>query len=542
MKFLRSQIFKSRLSLSVAHFVPYVLLLSAVLIAYINSLSNSFVFDDQLLIVNNDYLKGWPTLGKLLTGSTISGIHIPGGFYRPLQMLLYFLIYQVTGPVSFGFHLLNILLHAANACLLYTLGRKLNFNEDASFLAALIWALHPIHTEAITYISGTADPLYSFFCLSGLLILFPDFAPRRFFYALPLMMLGLLAKETNVVFPLLAMSCLYYFSERRFDPKTYLPILPLFVIAGGYAYWRSTTPGFDGPQSYTRLYQLHEYDTLSMYASHPVMRFYTFLATLPDYLGLILWPHDLHMERDFDVFVGPYSWMVATGFALCIASVTTIIRGEKKLKPLGWGLLWFGAAHFPDTGLLIPMNAIFLEHWMYLPTAGLFLGLAQTIYLYLNTIRLKKFQTPIALAALSLTLVYATLTCIQNTTWRNEVTFYTYLLKFGVGTARIHNNLANTYMANGDYKKAIEELHRALELGDTYAEIHFNLGLALLSLPDQPTHMQEAIDQFNRATEIDPNFYRSYDKLADIYAFYGDTDKSTYYRTKADTARKNAVR
>jgi tetratricopeptide (TPR) repeat protein len=532
----RTNIFSPRRFLTLPVPLPFLLLIAAVLIAYINSINNQFVFDDTLLITINDYLNDWGSLGKLLTGSTIAGAHIVGGFYRPLQMLLYFLIYQATGPVPFGFHLLNIALHAANACLLFALGRRLNFNAAATFLAALIWALHPIHTEAVTYISGTADPLAAFFCLAGLLALFPDFAPRRFWHAAPFMILGLLAKESTVAFPLLAMCCLYFTSAKRFDAKTYLSTWPLWVIAFVYVYWRSTVPGLDGPQSFDRLYRMPEYSKLAEYAVHPLMRLYTFLATLPAYLGLLLWPHDLHMERDFEILSNPLSGMVAAGTALCIASLVTIIRGGQRLRPLGFGLLWFAAAHFPDTGLLIPMNAIFLEHWMYLPTAGLFLGLAQTLYLALGNLR-----KPAAAGVLALALILAALTTMQNTLWRDPVTFYTYLFKFGVGSARTHNNLASAYMADRNYDAAIAELRRALDLGDTYAEIHYNLAQALLRLPDQQAHMQEAIDEFTRAAEIDPDFYRAYDMLAQIYAFYGNKEKSGFYKQKADAARKNQI-
>lgn len=393
----------------------------------------------------------------------------------------------------------------------------------------------------MTYISGTADPLAALFCLTGLIALFPDFTPKRFWHAAPFMLLALFSKEGAAAFPLLAIACLYYVSPKRFNPKTYLPTWPLWIIAMAFIYWRSTAPGFDGPQSYDRLYKLHEFYNLSLYAAHPVMRLYTFFATLPAYLELLLSPHDLHMERSFDVFVGPWSWMVFAGAAMFIASFLTVVCAKKEAKPLGFGLLWFFAAHAPDTGLLIPMNSLFLEHWMYMPSMGLFLGLGQSIHLVLKEGGQKNLQKIAAVAALTGALAFGALTVMQNTLWRDEVTFYTYLFKFGVGSARTHNNLANAYLGAGEYEKAIAEYHKALDLGDTYPEIHHNLGIALLHLPDQQAHMQEAIAQFKRATEMDQNFFRSYGMLAMIYDFLGDKDKAAYYKEKSEAAQKKAA-
>ena len=147
---------------------PYLALAAAVFLAYSNTLNNPFLFDDGLLVTRNELLRSWETFGQLFTASTTEGAHIKGGFFRPLQNILYFFVYQIFGEEPVGFHLLNTALHATNAGLVYLLGKKLGFNPIACFFASLIWAVHPIHTEAITYISGTADPLYSFFCASSI--------------------------------------------------------------------------------------------------------------------------------------------------------------------------------------------------------------------------------------------------------------------------------------------------------------------------------------------------------------------------------------
>ncbi|MDD3371931.1 MAG: hypothetical protein PHE27_08930, partial [Alphaproteobacteria bacterium] len=136
---------------------PYYFLILCVFISYINVFDNQFLFDDDLIIVLNTWIKDWSHIGDILTGSTTNGAHIIGGFYRPLQLLLYLLMHHLGGGGTFWFHALNLSLHIANTCLVYKLGKKLGFYEEACFLAALVWGVHPIHTEAVTYMSATAD-------------------------------------------------------------------------------------------------------------------------------------------------------------------------------------------------------------------------------------------------------------------------------------------------------------------------------------------------------------------------------------------------
>ncbi len=518
---------------------PCYFLVLAVIIFYSNVYDNAFLFDDPLIITSNEYLRSWHTLGQLLTGSTTAGVHVAGGFYRPLQMLLYFLVYQMAGLSVFAFHLLNIGLHAANACLVYALGRKLKFNWWAVFLAALIWALHPIHTEAVTYMSATADTLYSFFCLSGVIILLPDFTPRKFLISIPIFILGLLSKETAVMFPLLVMSCMFLTCDDRRKPKIYLRTWPLWAVTGIYLVWRLNAPDFSGPQTDGIFYQQHDYYNFRLYAEHAPLRIYTFFATLPTYLGIMAWPVHLHMERDFKIFADFWIPQVLIGLAVCVAALGQMIwgRGRRGL-PLSWGIMWFAVAHAPNTGLLIPVNALLLEHWMYLPTAGFFLGVGQTLSAFLEKASVQKLKPFAAGISLAIALALGMATYIQNMVWHDPVIFYSHLIKYGITSARVHNNLAMAYTDRNNYELGIVEYKKAIAITDTYAETWHNLALAYLNLPDPDKHVPEAIGALNRAIEIDPRFYRSYMALADIYAHTGDSEKEAYYRRKGEEIQK----
>ncbi len=177
------------------------LLCLAVLVSYANVWPNEFLFDDKALIVGNRFLKHWNSLPQLLTSQGFAGYGVSGGFHRPVQMLIYFLIYQALGPSTIAFHALNVFLQALNACLLNHFGVRAGFRKGVAFVAALLWAIHPLHTSMVTYMASAAELLWGSFCLLGLLALLPDFAPRKVWTALIFFVLALGSKESAIVFP-----------------------------------------------------------------------------------------------------------------------------------------------------------------------------------------------------------------------------------------------------------------------------------------------------------------------------------------------------
>ncbi|MFA5040680.1 MAG: hypothetical protein WC464_03495 [Bdellovibrionales bacterium] len=527
---------------------PYLVLALAVFAAYGNIFDNTFLFDDIAMIRLNAHLRGWEHIGDLLTGTTSSGANIPGGFYRPAQMLLYLFAFNLGGGDVFAFHLLNLSLHIANACLVYKLGTRLGFNARGVFWAALAWGVHPIHTEAISYMSGTADPLYVFFCLSALLVLLPDFSLRKIFLIIPLFLFGLLSKETAVVLPALVMACLFYVSPDRLSVRTYLRTWPLWIIAILFTYWRWNAEGFTSPDSSASFYnRLSGFDATKAYAEQPLHRFFTFLATLPSYLRLLIWPNDLHMERSFPIYTNFWYWPVIGGTVMVIAAASHIVRSLYLKRPLAvsFGLLWFAAAHAPQTGLFVLMNALLLEHWMYLPSIGLFLGAGEALT---SSLKNKPRAVPIiaSATALALCIALSVATYNQNKVWRDHLSFYPHILSYEPTAARAHSNLAIYYLNNGKYDDAIEHLDQSIASVDAYAEARYNLASAYLHKtfrkiylpenavtdiykqpytfsippdlsPKEKQVIEKVIKNLERSVEIQPDYFRSHQTLGDVY-------------------------
>ncbi|HUY68718.1 MAG TPA: tetratricopeptide repeat protein, partial [Alphaproteobacteria bacterium] len=333
------------------------------------------------------------------------------------------------------------------------------------------------------------------------------------------------------VLPLLAMACQFLIDKGRLRAAAYFRTWPLWLTIAGYFLLRYLV--------------LHNgdhfvfYKRQNLYTEHVLYRIYTFLATLPLYAKLILWPSGLHMSHAFDVYVNFSEPAVLGGAALMLATLAWIVKGRgKRGLPLGWGLLWFGFSYAPVSGILVPLNALFLEHWMYLPTAGLFLGAAESIARWAESLPRKTAGRIAAGFAITAALALGIKTHMQNTHWRDPITFYSYIVAQGTDSAAVYNNLGNAYLDNGEVGRAIPAFRKAITLYDHFAQTHHNLALALLNLPDRKVHIPEAIAELKRALAINPNFYQSCELLANIYAYTGDRRDEAFYRVKDEALRR----
>ncbi len=500
--------------------MPYALLVLAVLAAYSNVYGNAFLYDDQFLISENNFLKSFAHLADIFTSSTTAGFGTRDPFYRPLQIFLYLIVYQLFGLKIWAFHALNVAMHALNACLVFVLAGRLGLRRAPALAATLLWAVHPLHTEAVTYMSATADPLHVAFLLGGLLIWQSDNL-RRQLASLALFILALLSKEAAVVMPALLAATLFF---ARAPLKAYRQTWPLWLIAVLYVVSRGTILNFDN--------SFNLYLHANVYTQSMATRFFSFLATLPVYAGLLVAPFGLHMERSLDVYMDLSYAVVWKGLALLLfAALVAVfgIRWQKNpaLRALAFGVLWFFAAYFPCTGIFVPVNAIVLEHWMYLPAIGLFLGVGQALAIWLD-------KKPLAeMAAMTVAgvvfILFALLTWQQNGVWRDPVTFYTHILEFERGSARVHNNLAMAYSEKQQEDLAIYHYQTAIEREDHYPQTHFNLGKLLIN----NGKAAEGVAQMKRAMEIDPTFYRAAEGLAEYYAKTGQKALARQYEKRA---------
>ncbi|TAK08083.1 hypothetical protein EPO44_03070, partial [bacterium] len=176
---------------------------------YTNSFANFFVWNDWTLIIENFLIKDWRNLPEIFTSAFWKPlVGEPSQIYRPLLSLSFMADFAVWGLNPWGYHLTNTLFHILNSILIYFLAR-VYVPAIPALMATLLFAVHPIHTEAVTYISGRGELIMTFFLLSGVLVfLKSEKRTSWLFYlvSLPLFFFALLTKETAVIFPLLLLA------------------------------------------------------------------------------------------------------------------------------------------------------------------------------------------------------------------------------------------------------------------------------------------------------------------------------------------------
>lgn len=490
--------------------VYFVILVVAVFATYANVYGNVFLFDDEFLILRNHFLDSFANLSAIFTSSSTAGAGFTDSFYRPTQQVAYLVVTQIFGREPWAFHALNVGLHAINAGLVFVLARRLQLTARAALIGALTWALHPLHVEAVTYVSATADPLHALFVLGGLCVAIP-FTPARVWVASGLAVLGMLSKESAIVFPALLSAVIFAVDQKRWAWRTYLKTWPAWLSAGVYYTLRRTWLHFDDATAF--------FKGANAYADHALTRLYTALAALPAYAELLVWPHDLHMDREFLVATSFVNVPTLLGAVMVAAGVSVVVRARRWPTPArlfaAFVTLWLTAAHLPHSGILIAVNSVFLEHWMYLTSVPLFLALG-------STLAPVRFGIGVGVV---IALALAQKTFRQNRVWATPVQFFSHTLAYSPTSARIRHNLAIALADQGRDDEALEQYELMIRAGTTYPQTFHNAALTYLKRRD----LDRAEPYFLRALELDPKFYPSAQYLSILYATRGNRAQSERY-------------
>lgn len=498
------------------------ILLASVFAAYANVYDMQYVYDDEFYIQKNQYLDSFENVGKIFTTNATAGSGFQDSFYRPIQFFFYLVTSQTLGSSEGIFHFLNVFLHAINACLLFYLSILIGFKREWAFATALLWSVHPVHTEAISYISGTADPLQFLFIFLTLLTFFKK--PKGYLLICTLTFIcSFLSKEVAIVFPGLLFALLFLTQEKRWSVKTYFPAFYFLGVALIYVGLRASVLDFNG--------DFHFYKNENIYTQNMLYRFYTFLATLPNYLMLLVYPHDYHIDRAFPVYVDFLSRDVLLGATLILGAIVTagVLFYKKKTSAIFFTamVLWFFAAHSLHSGILVPMNSLFLEHWMYVPSVAIFWGV---VYL-LQKIEWKYTLVPVCLVAV----VWGTLTYKQNRMWESPITLFSRILEMNPKASRVRHNLAMAYSEQGNDELAQKEYEKVLSEDERpYPQTFHNLALLYL----KKNRLDEGEKLLLKAVEIAPNFYPSYDYLIQLYQFKKDTNKAQIWIEKRSSLKR----
>lgn len=471
-------------------------------LAYINVINGEFIWDETTLIVKNEYTHSFKYFAKWFTDDSIAGSGLMhGNLYRPFSTVIYATIYSIFGLNTIPYHAVNILFHIANAFFVYLLLQKFDFKKFGSLLAAAIFLLHPVQTESVSYIAGLPDVLSPFFILLGILLLLGR--PRPITLAI-ILILAILSKETGIIFVPLAVVALYFkkddFTKTEMNSKIKTLII-LSAITLIYVFLRSTILNFSGTFSLSF--------AESVYSQNALFRVYTFFAVLVEYAILIFYPTNLYFEKALEIYAY-ISPQVAVG--ILIAAITTIMAvvSYHKRRHFLFAYAWFIVSIALVSGILIPSNATYREHWLYMPLIGIALLIASILEGLKNNRRQKTFLA----AGVILLIIFVSQVINRNREWKSVEAFFKNEIEHYDGSSRVHEQFGRYFFEKKNYETAIEHFQMGIEEDkeNLLPSLRINLGHAYLATKN----LDAAINEYFTVLSLYPENFDAHVALYNI--------------------------
>ena len=479
--------------------LPYVILSFLSVIVFCNTLSNGFVYDDSVTIVNNNLIKSWENFPTLFS---FNYFILSGELsYRPLVTLTYFIDYALWGLNPVGFHLTNMFLQTANTLLFYLFLKRITRTNTLAFFTSALFTVHPILTETVNCISYREDLLAALFFLVAFHVFLKinetSLSRCRFFlyygWSLFSYLLSLFSKEMAVTFPILLILFDIFYSPLGNLRQTLLKRLKgvyigYFSLTGFYLFIQFVV----FRHVYVRLEQAKQ-------------SLWVMLKVLASYVKLLFLPFGLNADYVVpSVTTGIGALVISLFF---IATVTIIIiRLRKSSQRYGFFIAWFFIMLLPVSNI-IPIGNIMAERYLYLPVMG-FLGLIGILIRnYIPKRRIATIGYGIVILVLGMVSIY------RNEIWRDELSLWYATSKREPGSARAHHNIGVVHSAKGFYEYAEYEYKKTLEINPGDTEAHYNLGNAY----ERKGMLDEAIKEYLAAVQHNPFYANAYNNLGSIY-------------------------
>jgi protein O-mannosyl-transferase len=486
------------------------LILSSFL-TYINILRNGLFFDDEELIYRNQYVSDLKYLPKLYTTNMVAGAGKVSNMYRPFLMTTFALNHVLGGNNPSGYHFVSIILHAANVLLVFFLVRALFSNVPLGFLTALLFSVHPVQSEAVSYASGRTDPLVAFFILVSLHFFIRFISDKRNILSgigtVFTLILAILSKEIAIMLPFLYLTVLIPIHRTAHVQKKriYGILSTSFVIVGIYSLLRLTVLNFANT--------LNFYSTQTPYSEHVTIRILTFFGALLQYAGVILFPNTLNIARSIEPITTIFNPVVLTVAGILLLSVIIAFFFYKRRETLPFfSFLMFFIPLLPASGI-IPINNIVGEHYLYLPSLGFFLYISFILMIILSHLKNGELRIGIIVACSTIVLLLCIRTILRTFDWQDPITFYEKSLILSPENIPMRNNLAMAYDEAGQTDQAIKQYLYILQYSDIYPQVHHNLAESYLKLGK----IGDAEEEYLNAIKLDPTFRFSYYSLAKLY-------------------------
>ncbi len=567
-----------------------ILLVVLTFIAYVPALRGGFIWDDDALITNNPIIKTSDGLYRLWFTTDAPD-------YYPLTGSLWWLEWRIWGDNATGYHVVNVLLHAANAVLVWMILRRLKI--PGAWLAGLVFAVHPVNVATVAWISEQKNTLSMLFYAVAILLYLrfcEEDRLRWYGFSLAAFLLALLSKSAVVMLPLVLLGCVWWL-RGRIRWKDMLCSVPFFVLSlvlGLVTIWFQYHQVLQG--------SLVRSDSFfaRLAAAGWIPWFYLYKAFLPLNLTVIYPKWQIDASR----------WISYVPGALLVVCFLVLWRKRRTWgRPLLFGLGYYVVMLFPVLGFFdqaLYRYSLVADHWQYYSIVGaIALAVAAGDQAYRRNRHLGVVAAVLVLTVLgTASWQRAGIYAADERLWRDNVAknptawmayanlglnmewagnpdaavgYFEQALRINPDSADAHNNLALALLQLGRTQEAVPHLEQAVRVNPDYADAHINLGNALFQLgrvpeafshyqqalrvdPDSPLlhddlgvalekldRVAEAIEQYEMALRINPDFAEAHNDLGRAFERQGKVRESMEQyemalRLKPDlTAAQNAL-
>ncbi|MDA3866617.1 MAG: tetratricopeptide repeat protein [Salinivirgaceae bacterium] len=457
-------------------------------LVYANTLQNEYALDDAIVITQNSFVKkGLSGIDDIFTTESFTGFFgfdkqlVAGGRYRPLSLATFAVEYEFFGKQPFISHLINVILFALIVLLIYQILSRLGvLPYQLAFLIALLYALHPIHTEAVANIKGR-DELLAFLLILGAVYRLLIVKSRKIINLLgagALLFLAMLSKEHAIAFVALIPLGMYYLRYKSSEIFQVFGVLLLF----GMVFFSIRFYVLDGVQI-TESSSLMNNPFINMSGTE---RYATILLTWLWYLQLLIFPHPL----TYDYY--PYHVPVANftenlpwlGLVVVLVLLFFAIRSLINRRFYGFWIWFFIGSFLLMSNLFISIGTFMNERFLFIPSLSFCVFIGFGIHYLLINQKLKQYG--FGLLAVFM-LGYSVKTISRNTIWKNDFTLFTHDVKISQNSAKGNCVAGGQYYekavaANNEQEKqmllqkARGYLKKSLSIHPTYNDAHLLYG------------------------------------------------------------------
>lgn len=518
-------------------------------VLYANTVGHGYAFDDSIVITENSFTQqGFAGIKDLMTKDFFVGIYgeggmdLTGGRYRPLSLVMFAIEYELFGLNPVVGHLVNILLYALTAFLLFKVLcnwlSKIEGGAVVALIASLLFIAHPIHTEVVANIKSRDEILSFLLVLCSLQALYVQLTDPKgnntkyLILSLGAFFLSLLSKETAFIFMALIPLALYVFQQQSWSDVVKHSI-PFWVVGGLYLALRQymvggLSEGAENPSIMENpFYQVAIGQKLG-----------TIGLILLYYLKLLFAPFPLSSDysREHIPLVELTDPLALLGWGIYIAiGVYAAIRIWKR-DVLAWSILLYLAPLSLVSNLFFNIGAPMGERFLYFSSLGFALAIAYAMVRYVEIPTVAKLkQNFAAVGGLALVLLlFSAKTIDRNTDWKDNETLFAQDVQTVPNSAKMQYYYANTliikYLNQPENAKntqlldtAEKHLLKAYEINNKFIHVTYNLGLINV----QKRQPQEALKWLNYTLELEPNYAMAHEQLVRVYGeFLNQPQKS----------------